>query len=349
MSDDGHPAPEDRTGSGWSPSDVVRSLLVNALRDVVTGSAVVLADETSRGSVTQAYEQGTDPSERSAFERAIAQADTEDGPGTSADDIRESIDPVVEGVARFLRETGVELTVEHTSHVSLPAREVALHEFALSRDPSRLALLSVSEPIRAAVDRGAQAVATGDFNAADRAFEDAIDAARTIDDDVAARTLGAWSAHWNGDDGRAIDLVEEALHLQMDTWAPRQVGLAAGHSSPELFREGTLSARCYLRTRTASEAGTIEAAIGVDDGEGDLSWHDLVEATGCYILPSLAPESHVRLRLRGTVDAFPALQAYYLAVGIVDENLGVPRNVEEILLQGPRNDTARETLRVGSP
>jgi hypothetical protein len=62
----------------------------------------------------------------------------------------------------------------------------------------------------------------------------------------------------------------------------------------------------------------------------------------------LAPQTTVRIRLEGGVPAFPAMHGYYLASGVVDQEVDEIRDVYRILLSGPENETAIETVRFES-
>jgi len=340
-------APENATTDRNPALDQSHSFVLNALGDVVEGTDLVLEDDGSRQIVREAFDAVTDQAQREEFERALTEVRHE----PAADDPSHGVArAIVDSTCRELIEHDVRVTLAHEARVVLSDRDVGLYNFVRSTDPDALADVPLSAAVRASVRRGAEAVAEGDYDGGLAEFERAIDAAETIDDAVTARGLAAWACHRDGDDATALDYVNEALELHQDAWAVRLVGTAAGHSSPQLFRDGKLSLRAYVRSRASvppeSEFGVD---VGLADGTSSPTWRELSGEPGFVPLEQLAAETRVRLRLRGPLDEFPALNAYYLAVGVVDENNQVPRSVEYQPLTGPATADATETLRFERP
>lgn len=327
--------------------DVAKSLVLNALADYAEDGAT-LEGEASREIVECAFRTVTDESRRDAFADALADvrrtAAVDEAP---EDDALNVVAAVTDDVYSELLDREVHATVIHETGTTLSRREVSLYNYARSQLSESLERLPVSRDVYESIRRGALAIEDGRNADALRQFEGAIDAGRTVDDEVASRVTAALSSHWNGADERALDYVEEALHFDTNAWTAKMVGMAASHSSPETFREGTLSVKAYFRARIAvPERANVQVEIGLGDGEDTTEWTSLGGDLDYMPIERLAPETKIRLRLAGPLSAIPTMHAYYLSWGVVDEASEVPRTVDHVLLDGPVTADATERLRL---
>jgi tetratricopeptide (TPR) repeat protein len=281
-----------------------------------------------------------DDDQRRDFERALTEVDGK----TPQPEPEAILQTAVDAVYRRLREDGVTLQFTHVTGVDMDTHDLALYSFLRTEDPTVLEGLDVSSSVADDLQTGADALASGAVEDARAAFEDAIEVAETPDEHVSARVLTAWATSRAGEHDAALPLVTEALERDPATWPARVVGTVADHESPSLFRDGTIAVRPYFRIRADVPDGSdIGAAVRP---RGDEEWVPLRGPLGCLRIPdsSIRPSLDIRLRLSGSLDDFPTLQAYYLAIGLVDEANDVPRNVLYQPLQGPETTDARETI-----
>lgn len=322
------------------------TLVLNALVDVVRDEREVLADEDSRAIVRSAYEAATSADDRAAVRTAVEDLDSiAEGTDEGAAGRGRTLAAVADAVADERSADGVRATLDHTVSVSFDPRDASVSTFVATGEPDALDALVLPEPVEAAVEEGARLAANGSFDRAAAAFERGVDAAAGGDGSVAARTLAAWASHRAGDDDRALDLVEEALHLDTGAWSAKGVGLAADHRFPDKFRSGKLGARVYLRRSTeVPPGGTVTAAAGIPRDDG-VQWTELTGTAECSPIERLAPETRVRLRLSGDFPALPVVDGYYVALGVVDLAVHEARSVEQVFVGGPQGVATTETVR----
>lgn len=330
----------------------IDSVLVNAVHAVVDGRSAIFADEASQQTVERAYRAATTTKTRRAFEDAIERGTTASAEDSADDEVNRAVGTVVRAVCEELVAQNARVRVDHRTRVEIPPREAVLYTYSRTRDASILDGLSLSEAAAAEVRAGAAHVEDGDYAAATAAFEAAIDASEGQGGSVSTRVLAALASHWNGDDEAAIDLVDEALYFHMDAWTPRLVGYSADHEWPEQFRSGKLAACALFRqTVEVPEDCSAEVALGFpsEDGGGpDIEWQSLDGSDDCMPTDRLASETHVRLRLEGSVPDFPAMLGYHLSLGIVDSEVAEVRDIYRVLLSGPETAESSETITVST-
>lgn len=324
--------------------DAAHPIVMNAIVDVVADQQSVLANEASREVVWDAYRATTTDTDRRDVEAAVAAIKTHGDDVDVSGDQGDVLVTVTDAVLDELAAQDVRATVEHVAPVSLPARDAYLSSFTATRDPAAVAGLSLPETVGDAVESGCRAVADGAFDRATSYFERAVDASAGVDGPVATRVLAAWANHRHGDDNRAIDFVEEALHLDTGAWSAKAVGLAAGHRRPEKFRRGKLGARVFLRQSVeVPPEAAVTAAAGVA-GDGGVEWIELSGTDECMPIDRLGPETRIRLTLEGPVASFPTMLGYYVALGVVDLEVHEARSVERVLFGGPDAEGVTETV-----
>lgn len=313
-----------------------RTLVLNALRDVAGGQAV-LADAESRELVADAFEAAAHEAERHRFRERVAGAE-----GHLDEETGDFADAIAGSVLEELADRGTEATLVHEASLSVPVREAAVYAFMTSRDPAALADLSLPAAVRERVDEGATALADGDPEAAADAFERAVDESGAGDGGVATRVLAAFAHHLAGADPAAMHLVEETLHLDTRVWTAKLVGYAADHRYPEKFREGKLGSRVFFRWTTEVPAdATVTVSVGPAGGEAE----PLTGRDECMPLPRLWPETTVRVEVTGELPDLPTIESYYVATGVVDLEVFEVRSVENVLLSGPETADADERVR----
>jgi len=330
------------TETPHEPTDSVRTFLLNALLEVAGHTAGILEDDQSYEAVQTALETAIQEDERSEFDQALAAVSETSEQREAQTALRRGTDAVY----GWLRERGTRLRLTHRTSVEMNAQQLALYGFLRTENPAVLSELDVSEPVADNLQTGARALVSGATEESENAFDEAIRLAETPAEQVSAWVLAAWTRCRAGEYEAALPLVSKALECDREAWPARVVGTIADHDTPSLFWEDKLSVRPYLRIRAeVPEGGDIEAAVRPQQSDED--WVSLLGSRGCLRVPeeTFGPDLEVRLRLSGTLGAFPTVQAYYLAVGVVDEMNDVPRTVFYQPLQGPRTTDARETLR----
>lgn len=321
-----------------------RSAVLNAVVDVVSDGQTVLADESSRRLVYDAYESATSAAERAAVRDAVDDLETVTSGDESTGDQERTLANVADAVLEELSRRDVRATLDHTVPLSFADRDARLVTFAATRDPTVLDELSLSPAVRERVDEGAALAADGAFDEAVGVFEDAAEEAAGGESGVVARILAAWAAHWAGNDEHAIDLVEEVLHLDTSAWSARAVGLAADHRFPEKFRREKLGVRAFLRQTTEIPPRcSVTAAVGVPHDDG-VDWTTLSGTDECSPIERLASDMWLRLSLNGQLPAFPTLSGYYVGYGVVDLEVNEARSVEEVFQTGPQATGVTETV-----
>ncbi|RLM88544.1 tetratricopeptide repeat protein [Halobellus sp. Atlit-38R] len=331
------------TDTHHKPTDSVRTVLLNALREVTGHATGILEDEQSYEAVQTALETAVQESERSEFDQALAAVNETSGQGEAQIALRRSTDAVYD----WLCSHGAQLRLTHLTSVKMNAQQVTLYKFLRTENPAVLNELDVSATVADSLKTGASALASGATDESQPAFSEAIELAETPAEKVSVWVLAAWTRCRAGEYEAALPLVTKALECDPEAWPARVVGTVADHETPSLFWEDKLSVRPYLRVRAeVPEGGDIEAAVR-PQRRNDERWVSLSGPRGCLRVPeeSFGPNLEVRLRLSGALGTFPTVQAYYLAVGVVDEVNDVPRTVFYQPLQGPRTTDARETLR----
>lgn len=323
--------------------DTVRSLVLNGLRDVVKESAIVLEDDASRSLLRDTYRMTTDKDRRARFEWALREIVDATTP---ADDAWTAIQVVVDDVVNELYRADIKITTTHRTGIRIDDREATVFTFVQTRAVSAFDGIANSSAVANPIRRGGALVESAEFDAAIDEFEKAADVAVDTDDAVLARVLAAWSSHWAGADMAACDLAEEAVQLDEGAWTGHLARAIAGYDAPERFRNGPLGTPAYLRIRADVPDGTTVSAATTFDDENNADWHVLDGDIGFLPLPRLAPKTGIKIRLTGTVDSFPSLFAYYLAVGVADLENRVPRSVERKLLDGPTTAEPTETVRL---
>ena len=340
--------------------DAAVSMVLNALVEIGAEQPVTLVDEDSVATVSRAYKATTTPDERHRFVAALNAKQTDSNEDTivaSNENGHESTntssasDTVLVATAREvtaeLAARNARFTVTHEAPLSLTPRSVALYRYGQTRDPDIVTDLPISESVRSQVVAALAEIEADAPNEAAQKLVMSINDASTHDDAITVRVLGAWARHWAGNDTGAIDLVEEALHLDTKAWAAQQVGLAANHQSPEFFRDGRLAATVYLRARVAmSDNTSIEAALGYATSHGELEWRTLTGPFTCAAVDLLPSEGRLRFRLSGDPHEMPTLHMYYLTLGVIEPLSQRARSVDEILIDGPITTDAKETLHI---
>lgn len=326
---------------GADSRELARTLVLNALRDVAGDGPRVVADDSSRDIVRDAFHAAVEPADREAFRDASARV-TGDDQGADAAAMTTAADAVLEELAA----RGVHVTVDHAATLSVSPRDAALYTFIAAGDPGQLRSLDLPSGVRQYVEAGVAAVSAGRYEDAAEEFDRAVsEAALARGGDVTARTLAAYACLLAGDDAAAMDYVEEALHLETRTWAPKLVGLAADDRYPEKFRSGKLGGRVFLRwTLEVPEAASVTASVGPADGQ-PFQRASLSPTEECLPLPRLEAETRLALRLTGRLPDVPVLLGYYVAYGVVDLEVNETRTAEQLLLSGPDTAGAREQLR----
>jgi hypothetical protein len=315
----------DATQSGEDEQpDPGTTLVLNALVDAVGGHRSAVGDESSRDLAQDAFEAL--PADRQeAFRDAVDRLDeAEDDPERAS-----TLAAVADRVADELADRGVRVRLDHEATVTMDDRDARVYTFTTIREPAVLEPLGLPD----AAEPGIEAAVDGDYDAAADAFETAVDVAGARAGAVSTRALAGWAAHRAGEDDRAMDFVEEAMHLEVGAWAPRFVGLAASHRYPEKFRRGKLGVRFFLRQTAEVPAGAaITNAVRYPDRE---TWEPLEGPNDCKRLDRLLDGARLRVRVEGSPTGSPALLGYYVGLGVVDLEVDEVRGVENVFLSGP--------------
>lgn len=345
-------------------SDVSRTLLLNALRDVVLGTNAVVHGE-SRHRLERSFHAATSSGERGAFVTALHEVE-EAAEEPVDDDTHRTLRGIVDDVLEHLDAADASFTVHHESGTEIAPRDVALYNFWQTRDPLELDRLECSPAVREALETGATAVADdasgertpggdafGSDWSGDAAFEDAlvafdraVDASETTDEAVAARLLAALAAHWSADDALAMDYLEEALQLESDAWPATMLASVVDDASSQAYRDGSLAVQAYLRVRArVPEGSTLDVRIGRGE-RGETDWESVTTSLDCVPIRRLSTHLRAAFELTGPATRLPALDAYYVALGTVEPASEVPRTTDHILLDGPITEDANEELHV---
>lgn len=315
-----------------------RTLVLNGLRDVV-GEADVLADEQSRETLSDAFEDALHVAERDRFATAVVDALSEE----LDDETDRFLQTCADDVLQELIDREVTATLTHDVRLSVPPHEAAVYSFMVSRAPEALADITLADAVRERVDAGAEAIAAGEFEQAVEAFDDAVTESGGGDGSLTTRVLAGYACHLAGRDDDAMHYVEETLHLDTGLRTAKLLGYAADHRYPEKFRSGKLGSRFFFRWSTGLPmVGEVTTSAGPAGGEIT----PLEGSEECLPLPALWPETTVRVEVSGTLPKIPSVESYYVATGVADLDVYEARTVEEVVLSGPMDADAEETLRL---
>lgn len=307
-----------------------RTLVLNGLRDLVGGQQV-LVDDASRVVLEAAFESALHTAERDKFRRELEDATDLDGIDA---EVQRFLRTCADDVLSELVERGTQGTLLHDARLSVPARDAAVYSFMVGRDPTVLEGLDVGDDVRAHLEEGATAVASGEFDRGVEAFDDAVTASAGGDGAVASRVLAGYACHCAGRDDAAIDYVEETLHLDTRTWSAKLVGYAADHRYPQKFRDGKLGTRVFFRWSAGVPAvGDVDVSVGPADGSEEFV--PLAGSEQCHPIDRLWSETTLRVSLSGELPRIPSVESYYVATGVADLEVHEVRSVEEVLLSGP--------------
>lgn len=330
----------------WSVHPV-DPILLNALVDRNRPESPVLADDSSRTLVSEAFETALDQETRHRFDD-VARTVRSDAQSVG-DDEQAVIEEAIDAVRNHLADRGVSAVLTHENSLLLSANEALVYTFAMTRDAALLSDLEVADDVAAAVAGAAGAIDDREWEQAADELEDAVTAAVTISDSVVTRTVRALCCHWAGRDEQAIDLVGEAVSLDSNTWLPWLPGYSAdadpAYATPDQFREDKYAVAAFLRyVAEVPDEATVTPAIGYPTGES-IEWTATDPGETCFPLERLDEETHIRFEIEGPVDAFPAFQAYYVGLGIVDFEVNEIRDVLDVLEDGPTGERVTETVR----
>ncbi|WP_121823566.1 tetratricopeptide repeat protein [Halostella salina] len=321
----------------YTYNDSVGSILVNAVADIALDQNALLSDDTSRTVISEAYETALRPDQRDQFKTALREVQA-DQQQAEVDDI---VDTSIAEVSQALIQNDVKLTVEHTVTIEFDQREAWLYRVIQSGDPVGIEALELSPDVRREIKQGVDSLNAADPESAAERFTTAIGKGTTTDDKVTSRVLAAWANYLAGEPERALDFAEEALHLHTGSFTTRLVILLADHNSTDHQEQNELNSKLYIRTQAnvETEGGIQIEVFGSDTGR------QITSNTGYIPLSWIESETRIRFTLSGYVDSFPELHAYYLALGLVDEDRGIPRSVEKVFAEGPDSAVSTETVR----
>ena len=324
--------------------DVSRTLLLNALRDVVLGTNAVV-DRESRHRLERSFHAATSSGERGAFVTALHEAEAAADEPVD-DDTHRTLRSTVDDVLAYLDADDATFVVHHEAGADVDPRDVALYNFWQTRAPGELDRLQCSPAVRSAIETGATAASDGLYGDAIEAFDRAIDASDTADEVVATRVLAGQAAHWAADDDLAMDYLEEALQLASDAWPATMLASVVDGPSSDAHRDGSLAIQAYLRVRArVPDDASLDVRLGRGE-QGETEWESVTTPLDCVPLSRLSTHVRVAFELAGPATRLPALDAYYVALGTVEPASEVARTVDRILLDGPLTADASEQLRI---
>lgn len=328
-------------------SDVSRTLLLNALRDVVLGTNAVVQGE-SRHRLERSFHAATTSGERGAFVTALHEVE-ESADDPVDNDTHRTLRGIVDDVLDHLESADASFTVHHESGTDIAPRDVALYNFWQTRDPNELDRLDCSMAVREALESGATAASDGLYHQSIEAFDRAIDASDTTDEAVASRVLAGLAAHWSADDALAMDYLEEALQLESDAWPATMLASVVDDASSQAYRDGSLAVQAYLRVRArVPEGASLDVHIGRGE-QGESDWESVTTSLDCVPIRRLSTHLRAAFELTGPATRLPALDAYYVALGTVEPASEAPRTTDHLLLDGPITEDANEELRISTP
>lgn len=330
----------------WSV-EPIDPVILNALVELQHEDVTAMGDEQSRSLVSDAFDASVEEELKSEFddvaETVRSESDTIQTEGTDV------VESVVASVRETLDEEGVVATLTHENVLSLTPTQSAIYTFSRTRDPAYLAAVDLSDAVMEHVETACEHISDEQWVAGAETLEDAVAAAQSIDEEVLMRTLAAMSHHWSGDDQRAVELVGEAVTLDSDTWLPWLPGYSAeadpAYATPDDFREGKHGVSAFLRyIASVPDPASVTPSVGYLT-EGEIQWEPLEEGEVCSPVQRLDEETYIRFTIEGPVGAFPAFQAYYIGLGIVDLETGEIRDVLKVLEDGPTGEDVTETVR----
>ncbi|UTF55703.1 hypothetical protein [Natronosalvus rutilus] len=324
----------------------VDPILLNALAERDGDDSPALADDSSQALVREAFESAVDAESQDRFDEAAEGVQT--GSHSIGDDQQDIIKAVVSSVRERLAANDVSVIVTHENSLSLSNEEALVYTFSMTREAEPLTRLDVSETVMDAMSKALDAINGQEWERAADELKDAVSAAQTISDSVITRTVRALCCHWAGADQQAIDLVGEAVSLDSNTWLPWLPGYSAdadpAYATTDEFRADKYSVAAFLRLiAKVPEEATITPAIGYSM-DGDIEWTTVDPSETCFPIRRLTSETFIRFQIEGPVDAFPAFQAYYIGLGIVDLEVNEIRDVLNVLEDGPTGERVTETV-----
>lgn len=332
---------------GEKERNLVRTLVLNALADTVDEGKPILEDEKSHIVVRDAFREATTTAKRKTIQDAFAavESSSDDEHAVDGLEYEKGLVNVVDAVVDELLKREIRISIDHIAQLSLNARDARLYTFITTRDRAAIRMCDIPRAVETPILDGVDYATEGMFDRAAAAFECGIDAATDGEGDVITRVLAGWAKHCSGEDTRAMDFVEEALHIHRGCWSATCVGLAADHRRPAKFREGKLGVRVFFRRSIPDISDrTFTTAVG-NPKDSETAWTQLGGSSECMPIEHLMPETRVRLRLEGGLTELTPLHGYYVALGVVDLEVNEIRNIERVFLTGPQTTVSDETIR----
>lgn len=336
---------EETDQTTWS-TEPVDPILLNALIDQQHGDTTALSDKQSRTLVERVYDVTIDDTQKRRFE-VVADKLRSKGDSLRPEE-RNLIEEIVTAVRESLADEGVIVTITHENVMNLEPDQAIVYTFSRTRDPSRLTDLDMSDAVMDPITVASEHISDQEWTLAAETIDEAVKAAVTIREEVVTRTLLALCYHWSGDDQQAIDLVSEAVSLESNSWLPWLPGYSAdadpAYATSDQFRADKYGVSAFLRyIANVPDRASIIPFIGRESNSG-IKWNKIDSTRACSPIERLDEKTYVRFEVQGPVDAFPAFQAYYVGLGIVDLEVNEIRDVLKTLEDGPTGERVTETV-----
>lgn len=334
------PDPEAMEDRSEAPST---NLVINALSDVVLADRRTLADEASVDLARTAYEAAVDADRRSDFEDELERF-AGLGPGETQSP-SEAFNETVRAVLTEFESRGIRAAVDHRASIAFDPRAAAVYTYLRSLDPGHLEPILGAGGADPTVAEALASMSDARYDAAATQFEEAVRSA-TGADAVTLRVLEGWAHFLAGDDSAAADVADEALEFDPAGWVAKLVWIASTHSQSAGIRDGRVDLAVYLKWATVvpSETSSIEIWVADAPVPEEPTWRELSTEQTFGVLESLNPETGIRFRLDGPLDAFPQMQSYYLGLGTIETADPRPLETERVFETGPIADGVEESL-----
>ena len=322
--------------------DAGQTVVLNALVDLFAGETIVLDDE-SEGHLRAVVEAVTTPEERSFAREELDRLTSLERGQTS--EFPAELAEFVEAVTSGLADRGFSVSVGHEYRQDVSALDAHVYSFVKTGDPDHLRALEMDPGVEHPLVEAIDAIGGGADAGARSKLSEAVERSGTHTERVAARIIAAWGCFRAGDDEAALDHVDRALELEDSSWAARVVGASVKRNDHDTVRTGKRRVGIVLRWVASSPEGTsTRAEIGGRSGSGPLTWYDVPHLNGHGFVDRLFPETRLRFTLRGALPAFPQLEAYFIGLGIYDDEMEYIDTVIERFGSGPHNEGAVERI-----
>lgn len=323
------------------PSD---SIVMNALSATVLGESDILADEETEDLVRRAFDV-VDGTDRRRFEAELVEM-----ANLSAGDSMEpssTFEDVVRSTLSELDRMGVSARIDHRVDVEVSSREATLYSLFRNPNPNGTDLTFLSSSFRSGMRKPLRLLAESQYTTAAESLDSERVSTEDEEEELIRRVLRGWSYFWDGNDERASEIADRALHRCDNCWDAKLLWMASTHERSHDIRGGNLDLGVVLAWASeVPDGSTLDVFVDLGESDTPAEGRRLYDENECVLFERLGTTNRITFRLAGKLRTFPTLPSYHVSVATTEAWSGSVDEVERILKNGPVGDGGVETLRL---